>query len=386
MRIVQINKYSTINGGSEVVADIVARSADAAGHSVLTIGFEKPGQTAIHGSISLGPERLAAKGMFTNRPLVEQARRIVEEFRPDAILHHNIYHHFPMAQLVEELDRRTRLPQSIILHDHKPVCPTYTGLRAMGPCRECSGGAYWKAIRHRCKESSVAKSALLAADSYWNASIRSVYSRFKRIISPSRFLATNVETMGIGRQIDVLVNPCPPVHSTEGPRDGIAFASRLIEEKGVDVLLHMARSLPTTRFEIAGDGPLLGELRSATSSMPNVTLLGRIGREEVGSLLSRVKYLLLPSKGLENNPMVGLEALARGTPILGAERGGIPELVEAGKGFLFDPSDLASATKIVEASIELQQEKWEKLSDSCMKWARQNSERNYFEALASLIA
>lgn len=385
MRILQINKYSTINGGSEVVADIVARAGGNAGHQVLTVGFSKAGQAAIHGCMDLGPERLSVPGMFRNTTLVERIASIAKEFRPDAILHHNVYHHFPMAQMVERLEQAFDAPQSIILHDHKSVCPSYTGLRDGNPCSDCSGGRFWHAASHRCKNGSLVSSTVLALDSYWNASVRKVYARFHQVISPSVFLARNVERMGIGRKVYSLMNPCPPVDDAVRTRSGILFASRLVEEKGVDILLKLAEAIPRTGFFVAGDGPLADKVKTFAQGHPNVTILGRLSRDEVGSTLAKVRYLLLPSIGMENNPMIALEALSRGTPILGSDRGGVPELVEGGRGAIFDPSDLGKTIAIASAAIASSDAAWQESSRRCIDFAKANDESAYIGKLGELL-
>lgn len=385
MRILQINKYSTVNGGSEVVADIVARAGSNAGHTILTVGFSKAGQSPIHGCLDLGAERLTVPGMFRNTALVERIAAVAEEFRPDAILHHNVYHHFPMAQMVARLDRAVGVPQSIILHDHKPVCPTYTGLRNGMPCRDCTGGRFWNAAYHRCKNGSLVSSTLLALDSYWNTSARKVYGRFHQVISPSAFLARNVERMGIGRHVHSLMNPCPPVDETARPRTGILFASRLIEEKGVDILLALAQALPHERFLVAGDGPMASAVKEFALRHPNVSILGRLSRDEVGMALANARYLLLPSIGMENNPMIALEAFSRGTPILGSNRGGVPELIEGGHGAIFDPSDIRRTIDTVRTAIDSSEDAWAAASRRCLDFARANDEAAYIGKLANLL-
>ena len=326
--------------------------------------------------------------MFRDSALVKDVVDRVKAFRPDAILHHNIYHHFPMAQMVRALDRQVGVPQSIVLHDNKPGCAVYLGLRHGTPCTLCSGDRYWNAVRHRCKDGSLVKSSLLAADSFWNARVNGVYSRFRAVISPSRFLARRLQGIGQGRAIEVLSNPCPPVveDSASDTRSGVAFVGRLSEEKGIHVLLDLASRFPGTEFHVAGDGPLSETVRErVAASLPNVRLLGRIGRDEVCQLLSRVRFLVLPSICLENNPMAGLEALSRGTPILGSNLGGIPELVEDGRGWLFDPSSPDSVAAALEQALALAKEEWIRVSGVCKTWAGERSEERYIANLTSLL-
>lgn len=387
LRIFQLNKYVTLNGGSETVADIVARVGNACGHEVLTIGYEKPGQQPLFESDSLGPDRMTVPGMFRNPKLVARVKTWIREFRPDAILHHNIYHHFPMAQLVDSIDKEFQVRQSIILHDHKPVCPVYTGFRAGKPCHACSGGGlrYLNALRHRCKDGSLVKTALLSADSVWNSSVGGVYSRFHRVISPSRFLAGNVAGIGKGRSIEVLTNPCPPARLGSERRDGILYASRLSQEKGLDVVLDAARRNPGVRFLVAGDGPEQGKLDAAVREVPNVEPLGRLPRDRIVDLMGQVRYLMIPSLGMENNPMIILEAFARGTPVLGSNRGGIPELLEDGRGFLFDPEASESVNSVVSAVGALSEQAWTDHSARCIAWAERNNEKSYLDKLVALL-
>jgi len=388
LRLFQLNKYATLNGGSETVADIVGRIGNRAGHDVFLVGYEKPGQLPLFESDSLGPEVMTVKGMFRNSALVERIVQWAKEFRPDAILHHNIYHHFPMAQLVKALDREVGAPQSIILHDHKPVCPVYTGLRNGASCHDCAGGGlrYANALRHRCKDGSFAKTAILTADSVWNSGLGDVYSRFHRVISPSRFLAGNVQGIGGGRKIDVLANPCPPVQAGGEQREGVLYASRLSSEKGICVVLNLAGKFPDQTFFVAGDGPLQSHLDEAAARLPNIKPLGRLTRAEVVEWMGKVRYLIIPSLGMENNPMIILEAFARGTPVIGSDRGGIPELVEGGKGFLFDPSSLDATVSVFRKAMETDAAAWNTMSERCTAWACDNSEEHYIQKLATLLA
>ena len=82
------------------------------------------------------------------------------------------------------------------------------------------------------------------------------------------------------------------------------------------------------------------ELRAECAGAPQIEFLGHLGWEGVRDLLVSSRFLVLPSEWYENNPLSAIEALALGTPVLGAAIGGIPELVEPGRtGELFTPGD-----------------------------------------------
>ncbi|MCB9495444.1 MAG: glycosyltransferase family 4 protein [Fibrobacteria bacterium] len=386
MRLLQVNKFATLNGGSETVAATISRGMSEQGHDVLLVGFSKANQELIPGSLSLGPELQRPWVPFCEPALVERIVSIARDFRPDAILHHNIYHHFPMAQLVESLDRRISVPQSLLVHDHKPVCAVYSGMRKGQPCHECRGDRFWKAIRHRCKDENFLWSLLLGMDSMWNAKLRGVYSRFHRVISPSRYLAALLEGIGNGRHIEWLVNPGPEVKEGAAIRDGIAFVGRFTHDKGVPLLLRMVERFPEIRFVAVGDGEMRPALEELARNSPNLELHGWESREGVSDILAGVKWTFVPSLAVENNPMVILEAFSRGTPVLGSDFGGIPELLADRKGVLFDPQDIESALKIMDQCLRESDEIRGERSRLCRQWAVEHEERFYIRRLVELVS
>ncbi|HQF56049.1 MAG TPA: glycosyltransferase, partial [Fibrobacteria bacterium] len=127
-------------------------------------------------------------------------------------------------------------------------------------------------------------------------------------------------------------------------------------------------------------------LDEAAATQPNIRALGRLKREETVEMLGSLRYLLIPSLGMENNPMIVLEAFARGTPVIGSSRGGIPELLEGGKGFLFDPSSEESTVSVFRKAMESDDRTWNDMSGRCLAWATDNSEEHYIRRLAALLS
>ena len=101
---------------------------------------------------------------------------------------------------------------------------------------------------------------------------------------------------------------------------------RLSEEKGVDALLKAAIQLPYKLY-IAGRGPLENYLQQNYVS-PNIVFLGQLSAEAVIHLLKKVQFSIIPSICYENNPLGVIESLCCGTPVLGRNIGGIPELLK----------------------------------------------------------
>jgi glycosyltransferase involved in cell wall biosynthesis len=90
------------------------------------------------------------------------------------------------------------------------------------------------------------------------------------------------------------------------------------------------------------DDPYAAEFLDLVAARPWCEFAGFADREKLKTWLRRASLLALPS--LEDNcPMVVLEAMAAGLPVLAAKVGGVPELIEDGKtGLLCDPLDPAS--------------------------------------------
>lgn len=132
------------------------------------------------------------------------------------------------------------------------------------------------------------------------------------------------------------------------PRDeGIApgyllFVGRLRIRKGVEVLLEALRAAPGARLLIAGDGEHRAALERKAAELglgPAAVFLGRCDASRVRGLLSGAAALVVPST-YEGMPLVVLEAMEAGLPVVASRVSGIPEVVEDGTtGWLVPPED-----------------------------------------------
>jgi len=124
----------------------------------------------------------------------------------------------------------------------------------------------------------------------------------------------------------------------------VGAVGRLSEEKGMDILVdampYILREFPSLNLLIAGDGPLKDLLQRRTRDKgigAHIRFLGY--RNDVERLLSDIDLLVMPSK-TEGFPLVLLEAMASGTPVVASNVGGIPEIVHDGHdGILVPPGD-----------------------------------------------
>ncbi len=141
---------------------------------------------------------------------------------------------------------------------------------------------------------------------------------------------------------------------TEGhPEDFLLVCvSRLAVEKSIDRLAPVLRQLTGVRLAIIGDGPARANLEKVFEGLP-VIFTGMIKDKNVlaGAYASADVFAFLSST--ETLGLVALEAMAAGTPVVVAKRGGLPDLViDNQTGYLVEPEDV---TQIVAAVQTLQQ-------------------------------
>jgi glycosyltransferase involved in cell wall biosynthesis len=131
----------------------------------------------------------------------------------------------------------------------------------------------------------------------------------------------------------------------------IGTVARLVPEKGVASLLRAAplvlRGQPRTRFVVIGDGPLRTQLVALAEELGIAARVRFLGARADGpQLIAELDVLAVPSLSNEGTPLVTLEALSAGVPVVATSVGGIPEQVH---GFervaLVPPGDVNALTR-----------------------------------------
>jgi glycosyltransferase involved in cell wall biosynthesis len=127
----------------------------------------------------------------------------------------------------------------------------------------------------------------------------------------------------------------------------LLYIGRLSAEKQIERIRPVLEALPQTRLALVGDGPHRLQLERHFEGTAT-TFVGYLAGEELASAYASGDAFLFPSS-TETLGLVLLEAMAAGCPVVGANRGGIPDIVSDGvNGCLYDPADPASLTTAVE--------------------------------------
>ena len=308
-------------GGEDVVVKAEAELLRAAGHEVTQWQAQNPqGTSGAVAALALSPWNFRA---------AHSMGRVATRLRPHVAHVHNTW--FAMSPSVLPALRRAGVPVVMTLHNYRLLCANSVLFRDGRPCEDCIGTHPWHGLRHRCYRDSALQSLPAAG----TIAVHRLLGTWRREVS--LFLAPNEfsrERFVWGGLPPERIRVKPNFVADPGPRTvpnsaspTVLYVGRLVAEKGLGVLLEAWRRAAVGSLElvIVGDGPLRPALQRL--AVPGVRFAGRLPAEEVRRRMLAARALVLPSLSYEGQPMVALEAVAAGVPVLASDIGGMPELL-----------------------------------------------------------
>lgn len=146
----------------------------------------------------------------------------------------------------------------------------------------------------------------------------------------------------------------------------VAFVGRLSHEKGPDLFLQLAKHLPELSFTMYGSGPLHEAL--VANKTPNVNFAGQVGSMEPH--WHKIGLLCITSRQ-EGLPLVALEAMAHGIPVLSFAVGALPQLVISDQnGWIITDGHLKQMSQQVRQWHQLSDETRNNLANQCIETVR----------------
>jgi glycosyltransferase involved in cell wall biosynthesis len=267
-------------------------------------------------------------------------RTLLNEFKPDIIHVNNI--HSQLSPIIVKEAYKHNIPVIWTLHDYKLLCPRYDCMRNKQPCELCYN-ARFEVVHNRCVKNSLLASIMGYVESrIWSKAKLEKYT--SQFICPSEFMRQKMISGGFAAEKLITLNNFVNFSNEESSfmekEDYYCYVGRLSQEKGVETLLKAAMELPQIRLMIIGEGPLSGYFKGKYKAK-HIEFCGQKTNNEVKTILSKAVFMVIPSEWYENNPLSVIESLCVGTPVLGANIGGIPELIETGKnGLLFQSGNV----------------------------------------------
>jgi glycosyltransferase involved in cell wall biosynthesis len=373
--IVNSTFYPQIVGGAEMSTWLLARALTARGVHVdvlATTGYRDVGPRdelaarrleGVSGTIfeaqSGGRQHLLARageqrpGLVTrglhhfaqvhDRRWLRLSLQALDRTEPDVIHTNTIV---GLTTAVWEAALLLGIPVVHTLRDYHLLCPRTTLQRSSGD--QCAGGPLPCQVLRFCKRRHTDGVSLVTA--------------------PSRYVLERHRELGFFRDIrgEVVPNACegePPAYA-DPPPDQVRglYLGQLDTHKGIDVLLDaLAQLLPTAPagfgFDFAGHGPRQAAVEAfCARHQDRVRFHGMVQGEAKQVLLRRCAFLAVPSLWHEPFGRTLLDAFMFGRPVIGADRGGIPEVLRDGEtGLLIEPevTDLVTAMQRYATDHEL---------------------------------
>lgn len=384
MKVLMVNKFHYIKGGSETYYFALKRMLEGLGHTVIDFSmeddrnFESPYSKYFvsnvdYGSVSGIKDKIKiAKNIIYSKEAKEKFEDLVKNEKPD-IVHLHIFQH-QISPSILDVIKKYNIPTIYTAHDLKMICLNYKMMHHGKMCEKCKNGNYVQCLLNKCVKDSYSKSVINMIEGYvhkWRKS----YDVINTIITPSLFYKKKFEEFGISPERVVhipnfLDKECPNVEELEDKEKYYLYFGRLSEEKGVLTLVKAVQNTDIN-LKIVGTGPIQDEIKKyiQENNINNINMLGFMNGQALTNVVGNSKAVILPSEWYENGPYSAIESLQLGRPIIGADIGGIPELIK-NNGVLFKSgsvNELHNALLKIENMSEEEYENMKKASVQLFK-------------------
>lgn len=351
LRVLLAHDYGTLNGGAELMMEMLQRGLRQRGHEVLLLtSTARPlplpliSDAVCFGTVSPARRLLKVANPFARHRM----RRLLAEFRPH-VVHLKMF----MTQLSPLVLAPLRaVPTLHHVVNYDLICPLNTKTLPDGSrCRERPGSV--------CRRSGCLPWAGVARSAVQRRLVD--LSVFDRIVANSRWVAERLraEDVPVHSVLSNSVPSRPPRPALEDP-PRVSFAGRLIWKKGVDVLVRamveVRRRVPECRLVIAGEGPARAALERDVADRglaEAIEFLGHLDRDGVERAVDGAWVHVVPSRWDEPFGLSATEGMMRGTATVVSDAGGLAEQVVDGEtGFRVPAQDSAALARAITRIVE----------------------------------
>ncbi len=359
-KILLVSKFYYTRGGAEVVAINMANDLEKRGYEVGVFTMDYPQNLSpenfytasqVDFSGGLGDKIKFAMRTMGYHGIESSFKKALQEFNPDIVHLHNV--HSYLSPAVVKLAKKFGCKVVWTLHDYKLACPAYSCLNRGSICEKCFTSKI-NVVKERCFKENLPASILAYFEAKkWN--VKKLQQYVDYFICPSSFIKRQMLKAGLKEEkLKVVCNFVDPikldqlkgVEISDTRDDYYVYVGRLSEEKGVATLLKAAKDLPY-KLKLVGGGHLYDGFIAEYGKCENIEFLGHQPAEKVAEILLSAKCLVLPSECYENNPLSVIEALCAGIPIVGADIGGVPELIEPAWGEKFESGNVEDMQRAI---------------------------------------
>ncbi len=395
MKILQINVFNYRKGGSEAVYFSTMELLKQYGNEVVNFTLKWPeNYPSMYGKYF--PESKKTRtgllkpvkniiNYFYDSEAAKEIEQLIKAEHPDLAHVHLIWGQITGSIL--PVLKRHNIPIVFSIHDYRIVCPAYTFRNGKGQiCEKCHGSSFYHCILNKCTKGSYLLSAMMAMEQYFR----------NRVFYPAQYIDGLIYVSNFAKQMHekympslkwkkdmVLYNLADKIAEVPKMKTDkyFLFFGRLSYEKGVKTLISAFKELSECNLKIAGTGPLEYELKNyaQTNNICNVEFLGYKSGKDLTDLVERAYFIVVPSEWYENNPMTIIEGYAAGVPVIGANIGGIPEIIDnGGTGYLFTSADTADLISVVKKADSLSVGQYSAFQQKSLAFARQHFDKDKY--------
>ena len=362
MKVLLVNKFHYIKGGSETYYFSLGELLEKRGHQVIWFSMKDDRNLPcaqseyfvnhVDFNASGNPLKLAesALHLLYSREAGRKFARLLDDEKPD-LIHLNIFQSQLTGSVVDEAYKR-HIPVVYTAHDLKSVCPNYLMMHHGKICEKCLDGHYLHCFSNSCMKNSRAKSMLAFLEAYVYK-LRKTSRKIDYVITPSLFYKNKLEAAGVfSCPIEHIRNflPAGTVFEEGSRGDYFLYFGRLSREKGIRTLISaFSEAHIEEKLVIVGSGPEEEYLRSMVKKLgmeDKILFLGFKTGEELKKIVANALCVCLVSEWYENGPYSILEAQALGRSVIVSDYGGLPELVEDGiTGYIVEAGNIPDLTE-----------------------------------------
>ena len=358
MKVLHVNDHLALKGGVEVYLLALSRELERRGFQVGIAYASGDGNAWQNGyripAISSVDPRQRREGR------VEMAK-VLAKVRPDVCHIHSVYNPGILEACFDYG------PSILHLHDYRYACPASSlyHRRTEQICeRRCSIACFPIGLAKGCQTPRMPAGL-------------SFYSRVKFVErNAHRFAAIIANSQYVGdrfrRNVRSLVTPnvvhyfCPIEASTQTPsaplEPYVLFLGRVIESKGILEFVETLQHLPSEVSGVISGTPSdairkrVEERAEALNCGRRIRWTGWVDRDQISQIVEGAGVVVFPSIWAEPFGIVGLEAMARGVPVVGFDVGGVSDWLRDGEnGYLVPRRDVSGMGQRINAILDDEQ-------------------------------
>lgn len=387
MKILLINDYLTYGGAEKYTINLM-EILEKSGHKVALLCFDKEFDEKLDKDNKLKNKEIynirvskLSKILF-NPLLFFRIKKILKNFKPDKIIVNNIF-----TSPITELFSFKGYDSYQVVHDYGIVCPKSTCIR--DNFEVCLG--YKKAnCTKSCKYHS--STMLMNIKLFQLKVVEKLRKRYiKLLISPSEYLNKYLKEYGYNSVCinnPIMLNKDTSICENKFNTKKFIYVGGINSRKGIFEFLNAFVQFSKDKdLEIDLIGKIdtnenKTKLKKILDSNTKIKYLGELNNDKALLNIKEAYCIVVPSLWIENYPTTVLEAQSNKTLVLGSNRGGIPEMLEDDRGYVFDILNVKQTIQTLEKIYKLQKEEYKKIVENAYNYVRKN---NSFEEYAKKI-